>query len=218
MSATQARPPESSEVFPFVDMIPTPLEVLGLYDEDICTGVVKIHDWQKEVLRSLGKRRSAPDEAVRVMLLAANGSGKSQFILAPFAVWVCLAFTNSLTVVTTASGDQMDKQARRYITRLCTEVNRQHREHFGFDIFDCQVRRVTNVLTKSYIDMFATDDPGRAEGHHRLKHDGEFALIIDEAKTVADEIFKALAARCKDYTRRLDVTSPGDCSGYFYDT
>lgn len=199
------------------DLIPTPLEVLCLYDEDVLAGRIQVHPWQSELLTYLGKPKALEDRAVQAMLLAANGSGKSQMIIAPFAVWMALRFTESLTIVTTSSGQQLDTQDLRYITRMARKVNALHKEQFGMDVFDCQYRKFRSPITESFIDMFATDEAGKAEGRHPLKYDGEFSIIVDEAKTVDDKIFEALE-RCSGFTRRLDVSSPGKSSGYFYTT
>jgi hypothetical protein len=57
---------------------------------------------------------------------------------------------------------------------------------------------------------FSTDDPGRFEGWHA----DNLLMIIDEAKTVKDEIFMALE-RCQP-NRILVMSSPGGCKGQFY--
>ncbi len=197
-------------------MFPTPYNVLAFYDEDVREGKVKVHDWQIEMLLYLGQKRPNK-EKIRAMLLAANGSGKSQYVLAPFAVWMSLVFKESLTVITTASGDQLDTQACRYINRLCNNVNLMHQPQFGFDVFKCIYREVRNNITRSFIDLFATDEKKKAEGRHPLRHDSEFAIIIDEAKTVDDGIYEALE-RCKGNTRRIEISSADDCKGYFFNT
>jgi len=196
-------------------LVKTPLNILCLYDDDILSGVKTIWPWQVEILNYLGGVKSPGDPAIKAMLMAANGSGKSQMILAPFAIWMAMRFEESLTIITNASGKQLDNQALRYITRLATKVNSLHQQQFGMDVFECQYRKLKNNITESFIDMFATDEPGKAEGWHPIKHNGEFAIIVDEAKTVSDDIFQALE-RCTGYTRRLDVSSPGRCGGTFY--
>jgi phage terminase large subunit len=208
--------PKVAMEFPFREMFPTPLEVLCFYDEDIRSGKFVVHDWQREMLLYMGQPRPN-GEKIRAMLLAANGSGKSQYVLAPFAVWMSLVFKESLTVITTASGDQLDTQACRYINRLCNNANQIHLPQFGFDIFKCIYREVRNNITRSFIDLFATDEKKKAEGRHPLRGDSEFAIIIDEAKTVDDGIYEALE-RCKGNTRRIEISSADDCRGYFFNT
>lgn len=208
--------PSVAMEFPFAGQLPSPLHLLCFYDEDIKEGRVKVHDWQKEILLYLGKTR-AIDEKVKAMLLAANGSGKSQYVLAPFAVWMALCFKESLTVITTASGQQLDTQACRYIDRLANSINLTHAEHFGFDVFTYVYRELRCNITKSFVDLFATDEKKKAEGRHPLRPGAEFVIIVDEAKTVDDGIYEALE-RCKGCTRRIEISSADDCKGYFFQT
>lgn len=209
--------------FPFRDQFPTPWHLLVFADDDIREGrpgpdgkPLTVHDWQKDILLELGKPRPN-NEKIRVMLLAANGSGKSQYVLAPFAVWMAMVHKESLTVITTSSGEQLDTQANRYIDRLCNSINQKFSEALGFDVFKCLYREFRANITKSFVDLFATDEKRKAEGRHPLRPGAEFAIIVDEAKTVDDGIYEALE-RCKGCTRRIEITSADDCKGYFYDT
>lgn len=210
----QSQIPLAAEEFPFADKYPTPLHVLYLHNEDVREGRVKIHDWQRDILLELGRKR-VDFETIKAMLVAANGSGKSQYVLAPFAVWLALTKKQSLTVITTASGEQLDTQACRYITSICNNINQMYQGVFGYNVFLCNYREIRGNITKSFIDLFATDEPGKAEGRHPISATGEFVVIVDEAKTVDDDIFVALN-KCNGQTRRLEISSPGDCSGYFY--
>lgn len=216
-------PPSEALDFPYKDKFPTPLHLLSFYDEDIRRGhddsgkPISVHKWQAEILLELGRTKKITTDKIKVMLLAANGSGKSQYILAPFAAWMALCHKESLTVITTASGEQLDTQALRYITRLCQSINTVHREELGFDIFKCLYREFRCNITKSFIDLFATDEKKKAEGRHPLRPGAEFAIIVDEAKTVDDGIYEALE-RCKGCSRRIEISSADDCKGYFYNT
>lgn len=202
----------SFTVFPVP--LASPLEVLAFYDDSINSGEARIYDWQKERLETFVG--NADKSIIYEAVIAANGVGKSQYILAPCAVYNALVYVESLTIVTTASGEQLDTQAFRYIKRLCERVNALHKEELGIDVFKINYRQIYCNITGSFIDLFATDEPGKAEGRHPISNNGQFAIIVDEAKTVSDEIFAALE-RCTGITRRLDLSSPGDCSGYFYD-
>lgn len=202
-------------------ILDSPLSMLCFYDEDIQKGAlnptegVRLDDWQREILAYFGREHNYGDPELKAMLLAANGSGKSQYILAPLAIWMLMRYPESLTIITTASGAQLDQQDLRYCVRLANKINRQHKEFFPAGIIECQYRKLTNKLNESYIDMFATDEPGKAEGKHPLKHDGKFCIIVDEGKTVNDEIYTALE-RCTGSTHRLDISSAGKSSGQFY--
>jgi hypothetical protein len=196
-------------------IVGTPLKMLCFYDDDINSGKVKLAGWQIELLNYLGKPHAFKDPAVQAILLAANGSGKSQFILAPFAIWMIMKWQESLTIITTASGNQLDAQNLRYCTRLARKINEFHKADFPEQIIDCQYRKFFNKVTESYLNMFATDETGKAEGWHPIKPDGKFAIIVDEGKTVADDIYDALE-RCTGYTHRLEISSAGKSSGRFY--
>ncbi len=200
------------------NIVENPLTMLMFYDEGVNDGSTKLSDWQKEVLIYLGKDKLKEWEAIQVMLKAANGSGKSQFILAPFAIWMALRFIESLTIITTASGNQLDAQDLRYCTRLAKKINEFHKNDFdGAEVFDCKYRQFLCNPTQSHINLFATDESGKAEGWHPLKPGGKFAIIVDEGKTVADEIYEALE-RCTGFTHRLEISSAGPSIGQFYQT
>ena len=63
---------------------------------------------------------------------------------------------------------------------------------------------------------FATDEPGKAEGYHPLKHNATFALFESEAKSVPDTIYTA-QNKCTGYSHRVIVSTPGLPVGHFYD-
>jgi hypothetical protein len=65
--------------------------------------------------------------------------------------------------------------------------------------------------------LFATDEAGKAEGYHPLEPNAEMAIIVNEAKSVAPEIFGALS-RCTGYNYWLNVSTPGEPMGDFYDS
>jgi phage terminase large subunit len=189
--------------------------MLCFYDEDVLNGPLKIASWQKEVLGYFGGNHKYGDRALEAMLLAANGSGKSQFIIAPLVVWFMIRYPESQTTITNASGHQLDSGNLRHINRLAEKINSFHRADFPNGIFECQYRKLKSLVTGSFCDMFATDEAGKVEGKHPLRYDGKFLIIIDEAKSVAEEIFDALL-RSHDYTHKLLVTSAGKTSGTFY--
>lgn len=189
--------------------------MLLFYDDDIQTGKVTLDKWQIDILTYLGKTHNINDPAIQAMLLAANGSGKSQYILAPFAIWMTMRYEESLTVITTSSGNQLDSQDLRYCTRLAKKINKVHEAEFPDGVIDCNYRKFYNKITESFINMFATDETGKAEGWHPISPTGKFAIIIDEGKTVSDEIYYAIE-NCTGFSHRLDISSAGQSSGQFY--
>ena len=196
--------------------ITSALDVLALFNKEVNSGSVILHPWQIKKLQELS-RPCSKDSPIRDATIAANGSGKSQFIVAPLAIFNCLCSREAEIVITTASGSQLDKQSGRFVKILAERINLFFREHFKItkDVFDIQVRKIENNFNGSFIDLFATDESGKAEGWHPLSATGRLIIIVDEAKTVDDIIFDALD-RCKGYCLLLYISSPGGCTGRFY--
>ena len=187
-----------------------PYEMLTVIDDDILDGTLSLHPWQAQILKDYGMDSSA-DKPYKGCVRAANGSGKDKFVIAPCALWTCMTASDAVAIVTTASGNQLDRQTDKYIRQLMTNVNKL----FGTQVWKMNYRHYTNLLNNSTIELFVTDEPGRAEGWHPVVQHGELAIFVSEAKSVPDEIFTALA-RCTGFTKRVDVSSPGPPSGHFY--
>jgi len=196
-----------------------PVFLMSLYNERIREGQVKLHPWQTEVLL----RYALPSDKFdyknnvnRINLVANNGSGKSAMVVAPAAVWLAMRFPDASVVITSSSGKQLDQQTGRAVKHMCEQVNRLH----GARFWDTKYREYTfkpnpNAESESKIFMYATDDAGKAEGYHPLVPDGMFACIVDEAKTVPEDIFKAVE-RCNGKSHWMNVSSPGQPLGFFY--
>ena len=187
-----------------------PYEMLTVIDDDILEGRISLHKWQREILEDYGKPSNA-SKPFKAAVRAANGSGKDQFVIAPCALWTCMASANAVSIVTTASGNQLDRQTDKYIKQLMNTINKM----FGTQVWKMNYRHYTNLLNGSTIELFVTDEAGRAEGWHPVVPGGELAIFVSEAKSVPDDIFTALA-RCTGFTKRVDVSSPGPPSGHFY--
>ena len=187
-----------------------PYEMLTVIDDDILEGRISLHKWQREILEDYGKPPDASNP-FNAAVRAANGSGKDQFVIAPCALWTCMASANAVAIVTTASGNQLDRQTDKYIKQLMNTINKM----FGTQVWKMNYRHYTNLLNGSTIELFVTDEAGRAEGWHPVVPGGELAIFVSEAKSVPDDIFTALA-RCTGFTKRVDVSSPGPPSGHFY--
>lgn len=197
--------------------IEDPVRLLSIYHEKIREGKESLYAWQVRVLMKFAEpvEYDADGKVMvrRVSVRANNGSGKSQFTIAPSAVWLCMAFKKARAVVTSASGTQLDRQVGRALINLCQSINELH----GCMLWKCNYRSLTFLPTKSTIELYATDDPGKAEGYHPHDTGTEFALFIDEAKSVEETIFEAIS-RCTGMTRRMDVSSPKNPKGHFYTT
>jgi hypothetical protein len=192
--------------------IRNPVVLLSIYDEAIRTEKVLLHLWQIKILKEFAEGKEE-GKVLRIGVCANNGSGKSQFTIAPCAVWLAMAFKKARAVVTSSSGTQLDRQTGRAILRLCKMVNEFH----GQILWKCNYRSFTFLPTGSTIELYATDEEGKAEGYHPHEPGGEFAIFVDEAKSVEEKIFEAIM-RCNGMTRRMDVSSPGNPAGHFYQT
>lgn len=196
--------------------IKDPVELLLLLDDDISSGRVKLHKWQVQILLDFAAGGSSDDKPLQQLVRACNGSGKDKYVIAPCVVWLCMANVKARGVVTSSSGQQLDAQTGTYIDQLCMAANRRFQELFGNDIWKINYRYYRCLATESPIDLFATDEPRKAEGYHPLVPDGKMGIFVSEDKTVPDEINIALN-RCTGYTHRLHVSTPGVPMGHFYD-
>jgi len=202
-----------------VPQLPDPIFLMSLYNENIREGRVTMHPWQTEVLQRFSlpaTRFNYVEDVNRINLVAANGSGKSAYVVAPSGVWTAMSQPESIVAITSSSGTQLDRQTGAAIKHVCEQVNRLHQKQ----LWTCKYRDYTFDPTgdgrhKSKIYLYATDEPGKAEGYHPLVPGGMFAYIADEAKSVTDEIFAAIE-RCNGKSHWMNVSSPGQPLGFFY--
>lgn len=190
---------------------PSPAHLISFYDKQISSGQVTLYPWQLEVATNLAQAKATAKHPYKYALAACNGSGKDAFVIAPFAVWFALCKIRSRCIITSASGVQLSSQTENYIRALANAVNEFH----GFPVFKINQRFIKCLISGSEIRLFATDEEGKAEGYHPLEPDAEMAIVINEAKSVEPEIYRALR-RCTGYNYFLEVSSPGGTSGDFY--
>lgn len=201
------------------------------FDPDLKSGRKTLHKWQENILDQVSEKgRYTKNDPLRLLLVAANGSGKDWCIIGGFVSYVLCCWKRYKVVITSASYLQLDTQTRTYIRYLCEQVNSYFKE-MGIadeDVIDIKKETFKSkffekddgsryTLTGSECITFVTDEKGRAEGHHPFPDadDGEgVILIINEAKTVDQGIFEAFA-KCT-YNYWLEVSSPAGTSGPFY--
>lgn len=189
------------------------LQLLATIDDNIKSGVVRLHKWQIEMSKFLCAgglyTKAVP---LQFVLAALNGSGKDAYVIAPFAVWHCITKVRSRCIITSADFGQMKSQTESYIRNMCERIN----EYFQDKVFTIKWGHIACKWTGSEIKMFVTDEGGRAEGYHPYPDhpNGELALIFNEGKTVKDIIYEH-ARKCT-YNRWIIVSSPGKTSGYMY--
>ncbi len=152
------------------------------------------YEWAERVFADMDRRGAA------VVVKACNGAGKTNRVAGPLALWHAAVFPRSLTIATAGVFRQVKEQLFPGI--------RSHAHKFrGWSFQETEV----TTHKGSRILGFSTDEPGRFEGWHA----DNLLVIVDEAKSVPDGIFEAVE-RCQP-TRLLVLSSPGGCSGYFYE-
>lgn len=183
-------------------------ELISFYDEHINSGRVILHPWQVEVNEFLAKEPANDKHPLKYALRAANGSGKDAYVVAPFALWFVLCNISSRVIITSSSGTQLTAQTETYITNLSNKINAFHFANYGAKILKINQRHIRCLLSGSEIRLFATDEEGRAEGYHPLEPGAKMAIVVNEAKSVSTDIFRALR-RCTGYSHWLNVSTPG---------
>lgn len=211
--------------FPTFD---SPLEFLLFIDPQWSAKGVGLYDWQVQWLEYFKPKKIVHDDGsydlipptsfkpTRACLRANNGSGKSMVGIGPIALYYLYSFLLTQEILTSASGGQLDRQAGRHVKTLASKVNKRFQKLLGFEVFEIQYRKITCLLNGSILDLFATDEAGKAEGWHPVEVNAQFLIFVDEAKSISEPIFEALD-RCTGYTVRAEVSSPGKDEGTFYE-
>ncbi len=175
-------------------MNPSDLEALSTCNGFI-RGVLKLesYPWAQQVYHDMDKRGAA------VAVKACNGAGKTERLAAPIALWHSVVFPGSLTIISAGVYRQVQKQLFPAI-------------HAYAHLFQGWTFNETEITTHkgSRILGFSTDDASRFEGWHN----DNLLVILDESKAIPDSIAEAVT-RCQP-TRLLLLSSPGGCSGFFY--
>ena len=189
----------------------SPALLLNFFNEEFREGRQTLHKWQTDTLEELASANPTQQHPYKFCLRAANGSGKDAFIVAPFAIWFMLSKKQSRVIVTSSSGTQLTAQTETYIRDLAESINKV----MGVEIFRIRQRYIKCRKSGSEIRMFATDEKGKAEGYHPIVPGAEMAIIVNEGKSVTEDIHGALR-RCTGYNYWLEVSTPGEPKGFFY--
>jgi hypothetical protein len=162
-----------------------------------------LYPWQDEVLTWF---EAVPDETVRGTLCTPNGAGKDDRVIATLALWWVTAHARGRVVITSKDSRQLDEQTYPALSK--------HRGKLADWKF---IERYIETPTGGKIILFTTDEPGRAEGWHRENDpEGPLLIIVNEAKSVPEEIFQAFE-RCT-YSALLYTSSPGHMHGTFWES
>lgn len=165
-----------------------------------------LYDWQGDVLTRLEAATGPAAVPTRISVPAPNGSGKSSGIVAAAALWWAGVHKKGRVIITSKDARQLDNQVWPAMERMKERL----------DGWDWKQRHITTP-TGGEIIGFTTNHPGRAEGWHKTDDvDGPLLIIVDEAKSVEENIFTAFD-RCT-YNALLLVSSPGRKSGRFFES
>lgn len=160
-----------------------------------------LYDWQAKILGAIDK--FAHYDRIKIAVSAPNGAGKSERVVGVAILRWLNRFPRGRVILTSADAKQIDFQIMPAI--------RKHSARFPAWEF---LGRTIRTHDNGFFLSFTTDEPSRAEGHHKSAH-SPLLLIVDEAKSVEPEIFQALD-RCT-YNVLLYISSPGLKTGRFYD-
>ena len=190
---------------------PDPGTFVCFYNKQIRSGEVTLHPWQAEELEKIGNAKATALHPYKFCLVTCNGSGKDAFIIASTIVWFACCKIRSRSIITSSSGIQLTSQTEGYIRSLCQIVNEYHQ----CEIFRIRQRYITCRLSGSEIRLFATDEAGKAEGYHPMDPNAEMLICVNEGKSVHEDIHGALR-RCTGYNYWLEISTPGEPNGFFY--
>lgn len=189
-------------------MAPTETEPTALTDSSLVAFASQrlefdLYPWQSASLMPFDR---ASIEMVQVSLATPNGSGKSAVVITALVLGWLFVYPKGRVVLTTADGKQLDGQVMPAIE--------SHRAKFPAWKF---IEREVHTPTGGSFVAFTTDDAGRAEGWHKLNdEEGPLLIIVDEAKSVPEDIFSAID-RCT-YNAIMLCSSPGKMNGTFYES
>jgi hypothetical protein len=160
-------------------------------------GFNALYPWQKRcLLRFESGRQTA--------LQACNYSGKTSTIFVITALWVLYNFPRARILYISATFPQVRNQYFQSVKRLS-----DHPMFSSWEWLETEIRHPDGGI----IFGRSTGEGGRIEGIHD-EPGSPACLLVDEAKTIADDVMDALS-RCTT-TFRLFASSTGRAYGEFY--
>jgi hypothetical protein len=168
-------------------------------------GKKKLARWQVDFVNAFRD----PRRTTRASIVTPNGSGKSSILVAGLGLWLISMFPKGKFVICSFDSKQLDHQCWPSITA--------HRSKFENERGWRFIEREVHTPDGGFIIGFTTDDPGRAEGWHKIDDiEGPLIMMFDESKSIADTVFDA-GNRCT-YNGMGYVSSPGLNQGRFYES
>src|SRR5207244_4359937 len=165
---------------------------------------LSLYDWQVDAVAPLRLATGPRARRINIALAAPNGSGKDERVIPVSALWWVAAHKRGKVVITTKSETQLQLQTIPQLER--------HRTKFqGFTSVRSPRYELTTP-TGGKIVAFVSREGERVEGWHKEDDfDGPLLWIVNEAKTVADEIFDGID-RCTS-NAVMYVSSTGEMKG-----
>jgi len=155
-----------------------------------------LYAWQGAIMASVAK-------AVPTAVVTPNGAGKTSVIIKTAALWCLHEFPGATVVVTSATH-------RAVRTQVFAALEQEKTRFASWAWNDTEIKTPQG----GFILGFATDSGAKFEGFHAYPG-RPLMIIVDEAKTVPDDIFVAID-RCNP-TYLLLISSPGGNFGRFHD-
>ncbi len=156
----------------------------------------RLYIWQAAIMASVTK-------GVPTAVVTPNGAGKTSVIIKTAALWCLHEFPGATVVVTSAT-------FRAVRTQVFAALEQDKAKFAGWTWNDTEI----TTPQGGRILGFSTDSGAKFEGFHAYPG-RPLMIIIDEAKTVPDEIYVAVD-RCNP-TYLLYISSPGGNFGRFHD-
>ena len=165
-------------------------KLISILDFAYRSGFTHLYDWQcKILLRYEGGKPTAA--------ACANYTGKTSVVFPICALWTLYNFPKARLMYMSATHDQVTNQFFSGLDRFS-----DHRYFAGWQWLESEVR----TLSGGFLFGRASDVGGNIEGIHDQRG-SPAGLLIDEAKTIRDEILDTLS-RCH-VTFRLYAVRPG---------
>lgn len=164
---------------------------------------MKLYPIQKRVMDSLTEPNT------KTTFMCCNSGGKTSRVITGLILWHLTMWNAGKVKSTAGSYDQVSTQLRHSLSKYA-----------GLFDGDMEFFKTPNITTShnGFWKGFSTNDAGKAEGDHADGPECPLLFVIDEAKTVPDEIFQAVD-RCLELdkpTRLLYASSPGLAEGMFF--
>src|SRR5580692_6085821 len=164
-----------------------------------CVLNMQLYPKQRDVLRALAPRGSA------VSFRSCNEGGKTKRVICAAILWHLANHPKGHVISTSGC-------YRQILDQLVPTLHAYQGLFPNWTFF--RTPRIEGESASCFWEGFSTNEGGKFEGHHAGGPDEPLLIIVDEAKTVRDDIFEAVE-RCKP-TRLLIASSPGYAEGEFY--